>query len=117
MSQSIRFAGIALLAVALLNASAGLCSCHRGQDSPVGRIGHSCCHPAGDEDALAVRAVPTCCHIEAAQRDMTATDAVTLATSAPRFENLPPAAGDEAVVSHTLAPAPAPSPPVRVLRL
>jgi hypothetical protein len=108
--------GVAALVLASLNATTGLCFCHRGPDAPIPRPGHSCCHPADDDDVLALRAVGTCCHIEAAQRDMTPADAAQLAAPVAGIIVVLDL-GDEAIPLRSLSSTPTPSPPVQVLRL
>jgi len=111
-----RTLGMAVLAAALLNASAGLCFCHHGPDAPASRPGHSCCRPSADEDALVVGAAESCCHIESVQRDATPVDAIQLAAP-------PESAADrlalaaETIPHPALRPAASPSPPIQVLRL
>jgi hypothetical protein len=117
MTRVLRVIGVAVLAAATLHATAGLCFCHRGSDSPVSLPGgHSCCHGPDASGALTFRAIPTCCHIETAQRDMTPTIAVQLAPPPVTVIPIGITAG-ERVVSASGAPAFAPSPPIQVLRL
>jgi hypothetical protein len=111
-----RFLGVATLVAASLNVTAGLCFCRRGPDAPISRPGHSCCHPAGDDGALALRGAGTCCHIEAAQRDMTPTDAVQLAAPAAASVDLA-APASRPVQALAVQTASTPSPPIRILRL
>lgn len=117
MRMLARILGTAVLSAALLNASAGLCFCHRGPDGPVSRAGHSCCLPSGGgDDVLAMGAAESCCHIEAAQRDMTPVDAIQLqAPPMTMGARLAPAGGP--VLPVACGPAEAPSPPIQVLRL
>ncbi len=45
MKPLLRTLGVAVLAAALLNASAGLCFCHRGPVAPgAGEASGGCCH-------------------------------------------------------------------------
>jgi hypothetical protein len=118
MTQVLRAIGIAILITATLYATAGICLCHHGPDAPTSMPGnHSCCHPVDATGRVAIGGVPTCCHIEAAQRDMTPSGVLQLA---------PPSAvivgavadtqmGD--VVTRSFAQSAAPSPPIQVLRL
>ncbi len=116
MGRYFKVLGVATLVAASLNAAAGLCFCHRGPDAPASRPGHSCCHPDGEKDTLSLSGVDGCCHIEAAQRDMTPADAVPLTAPAHAIVAVV-APADEAVSSRSLTPSFAPSPPVRILRL
>ncbi|MFO7691998.1 MAG: hypothetical protein R6V57_02820, partial [Vicinamibacterales bacterium] len=63
-----RTIGSAVLALALLNASAGLCFCHRGP-APAGESPASagCCHGPDFSGEMALDAAGGCCHIEAAE--------------------------------------------------
>jgi len=117
MKQLVRSLGVALLVAASLNASAGLCFCHRGPDAPASLPGgHGCCHGQNAAGTLAVQAAGSCCHIETAARDATPTQAVQLAP--PQFEAAPvhEIAGRQLVqpVATTLF---APSLPLRALRI
>jgi len=118
MSRVLRAIGVAVLVTATLHASAGLCLCHGGGSSPASTSGsHRCCLPAEDSGRAVVGGVPTCCHIEAAQRDMTPVSAVQLApppTVAVAHVS-GPATGRIAIIPVTLAAAP--SPPIQVLRV
>ena len=60
--------GVAVLALALLNASAGLCFCHRGP-VPAGepQASGGCCHGPDSSGKTAVAAAGDCCQIEAAE--------------------------------------------------
>jgi hypothetical protein len=111
-----RLLGVATLVAASLNATAGLCFCHRGPDAPASRPGRSCCHPAGDDGALALRAVATCCHIEAAQRDMTPIDAAQLAEPVAAVTRVL-AQARELLPARACSSTIAPSPPIQTLRL
>jgi hypothetical protein len=118
MTRLLRAIGVAILITATLHATAGICLCHRGPDVPASLPGgHSCCHPVDAAGQLAVGGVPTCCHIEAAQRDMTPGVAVQFAPpSAATVAFVADTAMDGVVIgSFTLSVAP--SPPIRVLRL
>lgn len=117
MRQLFRTFGVAILVAASLNATAGLCFCHRlrsaAGSAPASR---GCCHSAGTQSTTALRALGSCCHIETAQREMTVGDAVQVAQpTASVIHHLSPA--DEALPFHSFALAFAPSPPIRVLRL
>ena len=118
MTRALRAIGVAILITATLHATAGICLCHRGPDGPVSLPGgHSCCHPVDATGRISIGSVPSCCHIETAQRDMTSIDAVQLAP--------PPAivvadVNDAArgnVTTGSLASVSSPSPPIQVLRL
>ena len=118
MARLLRAIGVAVLITVTLHASAGLCFCHRGPDAPASLPGgHSCCHGADTSGQLAIRGVPTCCHIESAQRDMTRIDAVQLAapTAVVVADAVDPAAG--MVTARSFALTVGTSPPIQVLRL
>jgi len=117
MSQFLRTLGVAVLAAALLDASAGLCFCHRGLAEPGSTpASHGCCHGADGSSTLAVQAAASCCHIEGAARDATPTDAVQLAP--PPFEtaSVSESAGPRVALPDATAVS-APSPPVHNLRI
>lgn len=118
MTRVLRTIGVAMLITATLHATAGICLCHRGPDAPVSLPGsHSCCHPQDAAGQLAIGGVPTCCHIETAQRDMTPIGVIQLA---PPTAVVVAAIADTthgAVTTHSLALAAAHSPPIQVLRL
>ncbi len=105
----------AVLAAALLNASAGLCFCHHGPDSPSARPGHNCCRPSADEDALAFGAAESCCHIESVERDATPVSAIQLAVP-PQTTAERPALAAVTILRSALQPTTASSPPIQVLR-
>jgi hypothetical protein len=117
MMRVLRTIGVTVLITATIHATAGICLCHRGPDAPVSMPGsHSCCHGLAPTGQVAISGVPTCCHIESAQRDMTPTDATQLAPPAVAAVSAVTTPGERvATVSDT--PAFAPSPPVQVLRL
>jgi hypothetical protein len=118
MTRALRAIGVAILITATLNATAGICLCHRGPDAPPSLPGsHSCCHPVDATGRISIGRVPSCCHIETAQRDMTPIDAAQLA---PPSTAVVAGVADAAcgnVTTRSLASAASPSPPVRVLRL
>ena len=117
MTRALRAIGVAVLVTATLHATAGICLCHRGPDAPVSLPGgHSCCHPADANGRLVIGGVPTCCHIETAQRDMTSVDAMQLAPPVVASVSIV-TTPSERVATVSGAPAFAPSPPVRILRL
>ena len=119
MKQLLRTFGVAVLAVALLDASAGLCFCHRGPAALPGSgpASHGCCHEPDASGLLAVTAGHSCCHIESAESAATPAAAVQLA---------PPAALVTAVAAEPSAVETLPSaarilpgspPPLFVLRI
>jgi hypothetical protein len=117
MNQIVRSVGVAVLAAALLNASAGLCFCHRGPAAPGSSPApHGCCHGQNGSGTLAIQAAGSCCHIEAAQRDVTQTDAVQLAPPQSSAAPVYVSAGLRVspLVAATLT---APSPPPHTLRI
>ena len=117
MTRAVHILAVALLSAASLNATAGLCFCHRGPDAPVPVPGsHSCCRGPESDGSPSIGNVPSCCHIEMAQRDMTPVAAIQLAPPSVAAVPVVSTAG-EPVVTLSSAPAFAPSPPIRVLRL
>jgi hypothetical protein len=115
--QFFRAIAVLTLIVASLNASAGLCFCHRGPAVPGSSpASHGCCHGQNASGTLAIQAVGSCCHVEAAQRDVTQTDAVQIAP--PRSEAAPVHESAGLRVSPLGATTvTAPSPPLHTLRL
>ena len=83
MKPLARTLGVAVLALALMNASAGLCFCHRGP-TPAGgsRSPGGCCHEANASGSAAVKGASSCCHIESAESAATPAVAVQLAQPA-----------------------------------
>ena len=79
MKPLARTLGVAVLALALLNASAGLCFCHLGP-APAGdsRSPGGCCHEANASGSAAVKGASSCCHIESAESAATPIVAVQL---------------------------------------
>ena len=68
MKPLLRTLGVAVLAAALMNASAGLCFCHRGPALPgAPASSHSCCHGPDASGTTVVKAIGTCCQIESAE--------------------------------------------------
>jgi hypothetical protein len=118
MKPLVRTLGVALLAAALMNASAGLCFCHRGPVVP-GESPESagCCHGPDASGTTVVKAGSSCCQIESAESAATPAAAIQLA---------PPAAVVAAVAVEPAAvetlPSvarllPGSSPPLFVLRI
>jgi len=83
MRPPLRAIGVAVLALALMNASAGLCFCHRGP-TPAGdsRPRGGCCHETNASGSTIVTAASSCCHIESAESAATPVVAVQLAQPA-----------------------------------
>ena len=118
MTRVFRAIGVAILITATLNATAGICLCHRGPDATASLPGgHSCCHPVDATGRVAIGGVPTCCHIETAQRDMTPIDAIQLAPPSAATIAAAPDAAAGSVAAPALARTVASSPPIQVLRL
>jgi len=115
MWRVLRVAAIVFLAVAMLNATAGVCLCrHNGPDSPVDQPGsRSCCH----RSALVVSGTGTsCCQIENVPHAATSPDVVVVAQ--PVFASTPVVALDTRVdAPSVMTLAFNPSPPGRVLRV
>ncbi len=118
MKPLVRTLGVALLAAALMNASAGLCFCHRGPALPgAPASSHSCCHGPDASGTTVVKAISTCCQIESVE---------SAATPAAVIQLAPPAAVVAAVAvepaSVETLPSvarllPGSSPPLFVLRI
>jgi hypothetical protein len=118
MTSLVRTIGVAVLALALMNASAGLCFCHRGPVLP-GEAPESggCCHGPQASSTTALSSPGSCCHIESAESAATPVVAVELAQPAATVTAL----GDEAsalrtapFVASTLQGS---SPPLLALRI
>jgi hypothetical protein len=108
---------VSTVIVASLNASAGLCFCHRGPALPGSSpASHGCCHGQNASGTLAIQTAGSCCHIEAAQRDVTQTDAVQFAPPQPGAAPVHESAGLR-VSSLVATTVTAPSPPLHTLRL
>jgi len=118
MKPLLRTLGVAVLALALMNASAGLCFCHRGPVLPGNDSSSAgCCHGPDASGTTVVKAISTCCQIESAESAATPAAAIQLA---------PPAAVVAAVAVEPAAvetlPSvarllPGSSPPLFVLRI
>jgi hypothetical protein len=109
--------GVAVLAAALLDASAGLCFCHWGPvEQGSAPTSHGCCHGQEVPGTTAVKAAGSCCHIEAAEHQATPSVAMQLAPPAARV-----VPADEPFVAATLQATarvlPASSPPLFALRV
>jgi hypothetical protein len=118
MKPLLRAVGAAVLALALLNASAGLCFCHRGPVLP-GESSESagCCHGPDSSGGLAVGTAGTCCHIESAESAATPVIAVQLAQPGPAAAvaiGRPSAVRTFSMVAGAL---PGASPPLFILRI
>jgi hypothetical protein len=84
MKRLVRTFGVAVLAAALLDASAGLCFCHRGPAVPgAAPASHGCCHEQDASGKTALKAATSCCHIESAESAATPAAAVHLAPPTP----------------------------------
>jgi hypothetical protein len=115
MWRVLRVTAIVFMAVAMLNATAGVCLCRdKDHDSPAGQAGsRSCCH----RSALVVSGTGTsCCQIENAPHTATSPDVVVVAQ--PAFASTPVVALDIRVdAPSVMALAYSPSPPGRILRV
>jgi len=115
MWRVLRVAAIVFLAVALLNATEGLCLCRdKGPDSPADQTGsHDCCH----RRALVVsNAGTSCCQIDKVPHTATPSDVVVV--TPPPSALTPIAALDTRIDQPAvMALAYSPSPPVGVLRV
>ena len=118
MRQMVRTIGSAVLALALLNASAGLCFCHRGP-VPAGepQASAGCCHGPDSSGKTAVAAASDCCQIEAAESAAMPVAAAQLAPPATVIVTVGadlPAVGVHPSVAAVL---PGSSPPHFILRI
>jgi hypothetical protein len=113
-----RFLGVAALAVALLNASAGLCVCHHGPALPGAPApSHSCCHGPDGSGTTALKAASTCCHIESAESSATPAAAVQFAPPATLAAAVPVGASAVEMLPTVARALPGSSPPLFVLRI
>ena len=118
MKPLLRTVGVAVLALAVLNASAGLCFCHRGP-VPAGEPQSSagCCHGSGSSGKTTVAAASDCCQIEAAE---SAAMPVVAAQLAPPATVIVTAGADlpgVGVLPSVAAVLPGSSPPHFILRI
>jgi hypothetical protein len=115
MWRILRVAAIVWLAVAMLNATAGICLCSgQGPDSPADHPGsRGCCH----RRALVVSGTEaSCCQIEYVPHTATSPDVVVVAQ--PVFASTPILNLDTRVdAPSAMAAAYSPSPPLRILRV
>jgi hypothetical protein len=118
MKPLVRTLGVAVLALALMNASAGLCFCHRGPAQPGSPpAAHGCCHGPDTSGRTAVKAAGSCCQIESAESAATPVVAVQLAPPAlvaTVFTDAAPAADVLPCLAGTLLDR---SPPLCTLRI
>jgi len=114
MWRSVRAIAVAMLAVAVLGTTPGVCLCHHGPDSPVDEAGsHSCCH----HGRLVIQASgQPCCQIERAQHNATSLEIVMIA---PPAATVVPADARPStpVLSQLACAAFDASPPGQILRL
>jgi len=118
MRQVIRTLGVAALALALLNASAGLCFCHRGP-VPAGepQASAGCCHGPDSSGKTAVAAASDCCQIEAAESAAMPVAAAQLAPPAPVTVTVHAELPTVGVLPSVAAVLPGSSPPLFILRI
>ena len=118
MKPLLRILGVAVLAAALLNASAGLCFCHRGPAAPgADAQSAACCHGPQAPAVTTIDAPASCCHIESADSAATPVAAVQLAPPAAVFT---PVAVEVSLADSLPLVASAlhsPSPPIFALRI
>jgi hypothetical protein len=118
MKPLVRTLGVALLAVALMNASAGLCFCHRGPALPGDLASsHGCCHGSDVSGTTVVKAVSTCCQIESAESAATPAAAVQLAPPAAVVTHVALAVFLSDSLPPVAAALPSSSPPIFALRI
>jgi len=118
MKPLLRSLGSVVLALALLNASAGLCFCHRGP-VPAGESPASagCCHGPGSSGATTVAAASDCCQIEAAESAAMPVAAAQLAPPAPVTVTVRAELPAVSVLPSVAAVLPGSSPPLFILRI
>jgi len=118
MKPLFRTIGVAVLALALLDASAGLCFCHLGPARPgAPPVPQGCCHGPETSGTAAVAAASSCCHIESAESAATPVVAVQLAPPAAAVTAVsgePPTVATLPFAATTLSGSP---PPHFVLRI
>ena len=118
MKPLLRTLGVAVLAAALLNASAGLCFCHRGPALPgAPASSHGCCHGPDASGSTVVKAASSCCHIESAESAATPAAAVQLAQPATLVAAVPVEPSAVEVLPSVARTLPGSSPPLFVLRI
>jgi hypothetical protein len=118
MKPLLRTIGMAVLAAALLNASAGLCFCHRGPvpqgDEPSSA---GCCHGPDASDTTALSSPGSCCHIESADSAATPVSAVQLVPPAAVFTPVAVAVSLADSLPLVASALHSPSPPIFALRI
>ncbi|MCU0251598.1 MAG: hypothetical protein MUE61_15435 [Vicinamibacterales bacterium] len=118
MKPLVRTLGVALLAAALMNASAGLCFCHRGPALPGAPASSpSCCHGPDASGTAVVKAISTCCQIESADSVATPAPAVPLAPPAAVVTPVSLAASARESLPLVAAALASSSPPIFALRI
>jgi hypothetical protein len=118
MRQFIRTLGVAALAVALMNASAGLCFCDRGSALPgAPASSHGCCHGPDASGTTVVKAVSSCCQIESAETAATAASAIQLAPPTALIAAVPVEPSAVEILPSVARVLPGSSPPLFVLRI
>jgi hypothetical protein len=118
MKPLLRTLGVAALVVALMNASAGLCFCHRGPALP-GESTESggCCHGPETSKTKALTSPGSCCHIESADTAATPVAAVQLAPPATLAAGVSAALSAVEAIPSVARVLPGSSPPFFVLRV
>jgi hypothetical protein len=118
MRRVARTIGSAVLTLALLNASAGLCFCHRGPapngDAPASA---GCCHGPGSSGKTTVAAASDCCQIEAAESAAMPVVAPQLAPPASVAVTVGAELPAVGVLPSVSAVLPGSSPPLFILRI
>ena len=118
MKPLLRTIGMAVLASALLNASAGLCFCHRGPVAPGAESeSAACCHGPQAPAGATIDAPASCCHIESAESAAQPAAAAQLAPPAAQVADVaaePSAVKTFPSVGRVL---PGSSPPHSILRI
>lgn len=118
MTPLLRTLGVAVLAAALLNASAGLCFCHRG---PAARGADAksapCCHGPQGSAGTSMDAPASCCHIESAESAAAPAATVQVAPPAAPFTPVALAVCVADSLPSVAASLPSSSPPIFALRI
>jgi hypothetical protein len=118
MKPLLRTLGVAVLAAALLNASAGLCFCHRGPVAPgADPASAACCHGPQAAAGTTLERPASCCDIESADSSATPAAAVHLAAPSTVSLAVTDARPSAEVLPVAAAAASFASPPILALRI
>jgi hypothetical protein len=120
MKPLLRTIGTAVLAAALLNASAGLCFCHRGPaaaGAEAASESSACCHGPQAPAGTTVGTPASCCHIESAESSAAPVAAVQVAPPAAVFTPVAHAVCAADLLPTVAASLASSSPPIFALRI